>query len=75
MEPKIQDIVAKELENSSPEQKAFWKEEERKCNESPYYFYTTYLKIDGEPPHTMLSEEEFDKIFLFRKKAKKSYKK
>lgn len=38
-------------------------EEIRKCRESPYYFATTYLQIDGKPFTTGLTEEEFNTKF------------
>lgn len=50
-----------------------WSQEEileecKKCRDNPYYFATTYLKIEdyrGEvvPFTTYLSEEEFNKMF------------
>lgn len=38
-------------------------DELQKCIDSPYYFFTTYFRIDGELTHTFLSEEEFNFIF------------
>lgn len=38
-------------------------EELDKCKQSPYYFYTNYWTINGQKATTMLSEEEFNKIF------------
>lgn len=35
-----------------------------KCKNSPYFFATNYLTINGKPFSTMLSEEEFNKQFL-----------
>ena len=41
----------------------FDKEEFEKCVKNPYYFYTTYVTINGKPATTMQSEEEFNKEF------------
>jgi hypothetical protein len=38
-------------------------EEFQKCVDSPYYFFTTYFKVNGQPAKTIYSEEEFNKIF------------
>jgi len=35
--------------------------EMEKCMKSPYYFYTTYCRVNGKTPTTHLSEEEFNK--------------
>jgi hypothetical protein len=32
----------------------------KRCCDSPYYFATRYLLIDGKPFTTHLSEEDFD---------------
>lgn len=36
-------------------------EEIKKCKESPYYFATKYLLINGKPFTTRLNEVEFNK--------------
>lgn len=38
-------------------------DELQKCMESPYYFFTNYLTINGERAWTVLTEEEFNLIF------------
>lgn len=38
-----------------------------RCNRSPYYFATKYLRINGKPFTTLLSEKEFNKHFLLLK--------
>lgn len=38
-----------------------WMEEMRKCKDSPYYLFTTYMVIDGKPCTTHLDEEQFNK--------------
>lgn len=43
-------------------------EECKKCAESPWYFATKYLTIDGKPFTTLLSEEEFNDVFFSRHK-------
>lgn len=40
-----------------------WQDEIKKCQASPYYYATTYLKVNGMPFTTLLSEEEFNKMF------------
>jgi hypothetical protein len=40
-----------------------WEEEIIKCKESPYYYATTYLTINGKPFTTLLNEQEFNKYF------------
>lgn len=37
-------------------------DEYQKCM-SPYYFFTTYIRVNNEPAHTFLTEEEFNLIF------------
>lgn len=37
--------------------------EKDKCKASPYYFYTHYFIINGEPATTRLSEQEFNNHF------------
>lgn len=41
----------------------FWKKEIEKCKESPYYFFTTYFRIDNRKVETFLTESEFNEIF------------
>lgn len=43
----------------TPEQIA----ELQKCKDNPYYFMTTYWKVDGKSFTTHLTEEEFNKQF------------
>jgi len=38
-------------------------EELQKCMDSPYYFFTNHMLVNGEPIHTFLTEEEFNLIF------------
>lgn len=38
-------------------------EELQKCIDSPYYFFTTYLRVNGELIHTYLTEQEFNLIY------------
>jgi len=38
-------------------------EELQKCTNSPYYFFTNYLTINGERAWTILTEEEFNLVF------------
>lgn len=44
----------------SPKEKAHWKEEGRKCLESPLYYYNNYWRKEGDPE---LSQMEFDAHF------------
>ena len=39
-------------------------DEIKKCQESPYYFATTYLKIKDKPFVTPLSEKQFNQYFF-----------
>lgn len=39
-----------------------WEEELEKCKESPYYFATNYMTVDGKPFTTHYSEREFNEI-------------
>lgn len=41
----------------SPKEKAHWKEEGRKCLESPLYYYNNYWRKKSDPE---LTQEEFD---------------
>lgn len=38
-------------------------EEMQKCKDNPYYYFTTYITINGEPATTNLTEEQFNKQF------------
>ena len=38
-------------------------EEMEKCKNNPYYFYTTYITIDGKKPEVWMSEEDFNGLF------------
>jgi len=46
-------------------------EEFNKCKESPYYFATKYLKINGKPFETNYTEEEFNELFFIMEGTKK----
>ena len=39
-------------------------DEIKKCQESPYYFATTYLKVNNKPFITPLSERQFNQYFF-----------
>lgn len=39
-------------------------EEIKKCKESPYYYATKYLSVNGKPFKTRLTEEEFNREFF-----------
>lgn len=54
--------IESEREKMSPEQRAYWEEEERKCIASPYYFATNYLTLNGKPFITLMTEEEFNEM-------------
>lgn len=45
------------------EQEKFWAAEVKKCIESPYYYATKYLTINGKLFTTRLSESEFNNYF------------
>jgi hypothetical protein len=45
-------------------------EELKKCQESPYYFFTNYFLVDGKKPTVRMTEEEFNS---FAKRIKQSY--
>lgn len=49
-----------EAENDT---KIYWEQELIKCKESPYYYATTYLQINGKPFTTILTEDEFNDFF------------
>ena len=44
-------------------QKELWEIEIQKCKESPYYFFTKYVRVNNDPVETWLTEEEFNSIF------------
>lgn len=50
------DIRNKEVEH--------WTEEFKKCIESPHYFFTNYVLIDGKRPETFHTEEQFNEMFF-----------
>jgi hypothetical protein len=54
--------IMKGKELKKPEQQN-WEAELKKCMESPYYYMTSYVIIDGKPFITCLTEEEFNKFF------------
>lgn len=39
------------------------KEEIERCKNSPYYYATKYLTVNGKPFTTRLNEEDFNKYF------------
>lgn len=38
-------------------------EERKRCMNSPHYFFTRYVLIDGKPVTTNLEENEFNELF------------
>lgn len=40
-------------------------EECKKCAESPYYFMTNYVIVDGKPFTTLLQEKEFNEYIVY----------
>ena len=38
-------------------------QEIKKCKESPYYFATNYLVVDGRKFKTVLTEKQFNELF------------
>jgi len=38
-------------------------QEWNRCKESPYHFATKYMKVNGEPYTTNLTEEQFNSLF------------
>lgn len=40
----------------------YWKKEIKKCEESPYYFFTNYITINNQKVETFLNEKEFNEI-------------
>jgi hypothetical protein len=50
-----------------------WEAEQKKCIESPYYFFTNYCTVNGEKCTTPLSEEEFNKEALSPNNGKTFY--
>ena len=46
----------------------YWKDEYRKCMESPHYFFTEYFSSEYDKPLEM-NKEVFDKIFQSEKHA------
>lgn len=49
-------------------------EEIAKSNQSPYYFATNFLFVNGKPFTTMYTQEEFDKKFFDCFKIKRKQK-
>ncbi len=41
----------------------YWENEINKCKNSPYYYATKYLTVNGKPFTTMLNETEFNTFF------------
>jgi len=49
------------------------KEEYNKCRNSPYYFMTKYMTVNGKPFTTELTEEEFNKKVKIYKELTKDF--
>lgn len=49
-----------------------WQDELRKCNDSPYYYATKYLTVNGQPYTTRLTEVEFNSFFYDKVRELKS---
>lgn len=45
------------------EQEEYWLSELKKCEENPYYFFTTYVTVDNRPVETYLTEKEFNNLW------------
>lgn len=39
-----------------------WKEEYKKCKESPAYLYNNFLLVNGEKPEKQVTDEEFKEL-------------
>ncbi len=39
-----------------------WQEEMQKCIDSPYYFYTSYCKVEGVDATVRYTEEQFNEL-------------
>jgi len=50
-------------DNKIPSSNEKEKSEIDKCKESPYYFYTNYVTVNGKLATTHLTEKEFNDIF------------
>lgn len=46
-------------------------EEIVKCIDNPYYFYSNYITVNNESSTTILSEEDFNKLYIDMYKSKK----
>lgn len=44
-------------------QKEIWAAELKKCQDSPYYLFTNYIRIGNEKATTFLTEQEFNDLF------------
>lgn len=40
-----------------------WIDELKKCQDSPYYFYTNYVLVNGKKPETWLTQQQFDDLY------------
>jgi hypothetical protein len=49
--------IQKIHEARTPEEKAFWDAEWKKCKESPLYYYNNYWRKEGDPE---LTQKQFD---------------
>lgn len=41
----------------------YWKYEAKRCRDDPHYFYTKYIRINGQPATTSMSKVIFNDIF------------
>ena len=53
----------KEIPSSNDKEKS----EIEKCKESPYYFYTNYITVNGKLATTLLSEKDFNNKLTYAK--------
>jgi len=51
-------------EQNEEDKRIFWPKEIAKCKQSPYYFATKYLTVNGKPFSTKFSQSEFNKRFF-----------
>jgi hypothetical protein len=40
----------------------YWKKEMKKCEKSPYYFFTNYITVNNRKFETFLKEKEFNEM-------------
>lgn len=41
----------------------YWRRELKKCQDSPYYFFTKYWTVNGMQPTIAMSEKQFNEVF------------